>query len=193
MCNVIPLNHGTMGFYTIEGHHVFMTHEREKLARDNALSAKDAFFRVRTAFDSAERREADTLIFDYLESLHKGDPNGFVQDWVTLAFDAEQSAKYGWDLLYDYCCITRAARLADLRSEHGQMMGDLMNDNFGHPQGKIFRLEALSRGWFFRRPTFGVTVNLHKIQSISGVLSSFVMKFDGLTLSCSSRVTISSG
>lgn len=92
-----------MGYYTIEGHHVFMTHERENLARDNALSAKDALFRVRTAFNSPERREADTLIYNYLESLHKADPNGFVQDWVTLAFDAEQSATYGWDLLYDYC------------------------------------------------------------------------------------------
>jgi hypothetical protein len=182
-----------MGYYTIKGHHVFMTHEREDLARANALSAKDALFRVSTAFDSPERREADTLIFNYLESLYKADPIGFVQDWVTLALDAEQSAVYGWDLLYDYCCITKAARLADLRSEHGQMMGDLANDNFAYPMGKIFRLEALSRGWFFRRPTFGVTVNLHKIQSISGVLSSFVMNFDGLTLLCSSRVTASSG
>jgi hypothetical protein len=182
-----------MGYYTIEGHHVFMTRERENLARENALSAKNTFFRVRTAFDSPERREADTLTFNYLESLHKSDPNGFVQNWVTIALDAEQSAVYGWDLLYDYCCITKAARLVDLRSEHGQMMGDLTNDNFAHPMGKIFRLEALSRGWFFRRPTFGITVNLHKIQSISGVLSSFVMHFDGLTLSCSSRVTASSG
>ena len=68
---------------------------------NHALSTKTPFFRVRTAFDSPERREADTLIFKYLESLHKEDPTEFVQNWVKIALDAEQSAGYGWDLLYD--------------------------------------------------------------------------------------------
>ena len=168
-----------------------MTDERQKAAKEGALADKDAFFRVRMAFDSPERREGEKLIYGFLETQLSTDPKRFIEEWVKFDFDSEQAVKYGWDLLYDYCCITRAARLVEIRSDHGQMMGDLMNENFSHPMGKVFRLEALSQGWLFRKPTFGVTINLNKIRSIRGIPSDFVVKADGLTLVCGSRITAS--
>src|SRR5262245_7268724 len=168
-----------MGYYTVGKHHVFMTHEREQKAKRKALAHKNASFRIGMAFDSPERRQGQELIHRYLEAECKSDPQVFIEEWVRLDFDAQQSATYGWDLLYDYCCITNAARLVDLRSDQARIVGDLTNDNFAHPMGMIFRLEALSQGWFFKRPTFGVTVNLNKVLSIKGIPSDFVVKADG--------------
>jgi len=180
-----------LGYYEIGKHHVFMTEERENIAAENALADKDVFFRVRMAFDSPERRLGQQLIHQFLEREYKSNPTSFGESWVNLEFDSDQSIKYGWDLLYDYCCTTHAASLVELRSDHGQMMADWYNENFTHPMGKVFRLQALSKGWFSRRPTFGVTVNLNKIRSIKGIPSNFVVYADGLTLLCGAQVTVS--
>ncbi len=188
---VIRLKKYTMGYYSVGKHHVFMTQERETIAKEQALADKDAFFRVRMAFDSPERRQGEKLIHRFLKSQYKSNPELFIEEWVKFDFDSEEAVKYGWDLLFDYCCITKAARLVELRSEHAQMMGDLTNDNFAHPMGNVFRLEALSHGWFFRKPTFGVTVNLNNIRTINGIPSNFVVNADGFTLVCASQITAS--
>jgi len=189
--DVIRQKKHTMGYYSVGEHHVFMTDEREAIAKEKALADKEAFFRIRMAFDSPEHRQGEKLIDRFLESEYNSDPEQFIEEWVKFDFNSEDAVKYGWDLLFDYCCITKAARLVELRSEHAQMMGDLTNDNFANPMGNIFRLEALSQGWFFRRPTFGVTVNLNKIRSIKGIPSNFVVRADGLTLVCASQITAS--
>ncbi|WP_044302344.1 hypothetical protein [Rhodopirellula sallentina] len=180
-----------MPYYTIAGKHVFMTHHRTDKAQQLALAEKDIRWQAKTFFDTPERREACGIVDSFLRNLAATDPDGFDRDWVQIHLEGDEASNNVWDLLYDYCNLSSAASLIDIRNNEQRDIDNFMNNSYTHPMGKVFAIEAMGpKRWFKRQAGVRVIINAERVSAVHGTLSNFTFVSDGVRIHCSKNLTV---
>ena len=114
-----------MPYYKIERYKVFLARDRWLRINSLAMAHKDPQFRVSSMIaGQPAAREADELRFQYLTKLRREDQNTFFREWVEFDLTGGEAQDNAWDLLYDYCALSRIGYLADMRSEVHAILAD---------------------------------------------------------------------
>jgi len=186
-----------MPYYVIERYKVFLSHSRLSAINEIALAHKDPFFRVSSTTEgNPEVREADELRFQYLTNLCRKNRTRFYQEWVKFDLRGQEAQENAWDLLYDYCALTRIGNLEDTRSEVHAILAEYAGDSYTYPMGRIFALRVPGRHSLASllqlkpRPMLKLDVDTSKIVSASGTLEDFCLQFRHCTFKCGKEFSV---
>ena len=186
-----------MPFYKIERHKVFLSHDRWLKINSLAMAHKAPEFRVSSMIaGQPAAREADELRFRQLTKLCRDDPYAFVREWVEFDLRGREAQENAWDLLYDYCVLSRIGYLTDMRSEMHAIIADYAGDSYTYPMGRVFALRVLggqslaSLLHLRPRPTLTLEIDTGQIISAAGTLEDFRLQFRHCAFQCSRHLSI---
>lgn len=130
-----------MPYFLIKSEPVFLHTSLFERVRAEALKDKDAMFRASSMIAGRrEGKEAEKLMFDYLEKQFEDDPIRFYSEIINFDLKEEEATENVWDLLYDYCFYYGCGYLADIRSDLGKTFADYVGNSYTYPMGKAFTL-----------------------------------------------------
>lgn len=166
-----------MAYMVVKGQPVFLhTAARSKVYKE-AFRDKDKMWRL--GFSIAgfpHRKEAERLIWRTLRSWQVANPQAFRSQYVEFDMLGNEAQRDVWDLLYDYCCYTGAAQLADTRDAVQAILADWVDDTLNYPMGRVFLLRH--RGgpsWPFKKKRLDVVIDTTQVVRVAGTLGDFVI------------------
>ena len=188
-----------MPYYHIERYKVFLSHDRWLKINSLAMAHKDPQFRVSSIIaGQPAAREADELRFQQLTKLCREDPDTFFREWVEFDLRGREAQENAWDLLYDYCALSRIGYLADMRSEVHAVLADYAGDSYTYPMGRVFALRVsashtLASLLHLRprpRPKLTLEIQTSQIERAFGTLEDFRIQFRHCTFLCGRLLSI---
>jgi hypothetical protein len=186
-----------MPYYKIKRNKVFLSHDRWLKLNSLAMAHKDPHFRVTSMFAGEKAaREADELRFQQLAKFYQEDPDTFHREWVEFNLKGREAQDNAWDLLYDYCSLSRIGYLEDMRSEVQAFVADYVGDSYTYPMGRVFALRVFAGhtvASFLHlrsRPTLTLEIQTSQIVSAIGTLEDFRLQFRHCTFQCGKFLSI---
>jgi hypothetical protein len=186
-----------MPYYKIEGYKVFLSHDRWLKINSLAMAHKDPPFRVSSMIaGQPAAREADKLRFQQLTKLCREDSDKFFREWVEFDLRGREAQENAWDLLYDYCVLSRVGYLTDARSAVHAILADYADDSYTYPMGRVFALRVLAGHTVASllhlrpRPTLTLEIDTSQIVSAVGTLDDFRIQFRHCAFQCSRLLSI---
>lgn len=185
-----------MSYYIIDGMPVFLTWSKyyqlkEEIMLKNKMG-DDLFFGIR-GWDSNEAELLSSTINQVLLEKSKRDINTFRRQWANFSMGKDEAADNAWDLLFDYCHLTKNAVLNNLNVRAG------VNQESIPPAlpGRVVVLSLLAPETSLLKRLRGKTrlagrlvIDSEQIDSIEGNLENFIMMYRGLPIRFSSCIEI---
>jgi hypothetical protein len=185
-----------MSYYIIDGMPVFLTWSkyyqlREEIMRRNKIG-DDCFFGIR-GWDSNEAELLSNTISEVLLEKSQKDINTFRRQWANFSMGQDEAADNAWELLFDYCHLTKNAVLNNLNvpaegyreSPQTAFLGRVFALNLCGPETSLFkRLRGKSR------LVGRLVIDSEQIESIDGNLENFLLVYRGLPIRFSSCIEI---
>jgi len=187
-----------MSYFKVENQLVYMPEEKYSHILIQELNVSD--YQGYYIMTNSEKKPSDqirheAMVYDFLKSLYESDRELFLRQWVRFELAGENAQNNIWHLLYDYCLCYGHALLSDPRSDHKQMMDDLMgNTTQSLPTGNIFSLLIRTKPYKFtlkKAPKVRILIDAEKAVKIVGQLSNFAIYFENNSvISCSDNITV---
>lgn len=185
-----------MPFLAVGPHQVFLSIDRWGALNRLALANKPHNFIVQSMFaDSPEKREADKLRIECLESLFASDSQKFEAEWVGFRWQDEEAKENVSRLIWDWCVLRKAGRIEQARGAVNTVLATSGN-TFLYPYGMKFALivpmpRTLKEIVLFRPARrLRYLIDVAKVVEICGRLTSFVVKIDSFTLSFDEAISL---
>lgn len=186
-----------MPYYKIDRHKVFLSHDRWQNLNQLAMAHKDPVFRVSSMMAGHKAaREAEELRVQYLNKLYREDSYAFVRDWVVFDLTGRKAQENAWDLLWDYCALSRVGYLVDTRSDASSILSDFSGESYMYPMGRVFSLRCkaahtvLSLFHLRSRPMITLEINTCHIVRAFGTLEDFELQLHHCTFQCSRLLNV---
>lgn len=186
-----------MSYYIIDGMPVFLTWSKyyqlkEEILRRNKMG-DDRFFGIR-GWDSAEAELLSNTINEVLLEKSQKDINTFRRQWANFSMGKDEAADNAWELLYDYCHLTKNAVLNNLDIPSGGHLapsaqypipGPILVLNLCGPETSLIkRLRGKAR------LVGRLVINSEQIDRIDGNLENFLLVYRGRSIRFSSCIEI---
>lgn len=185
-----------MSYYIIDGMPVFLTWSKyyqlkEEIMLKNKIG-DDRFFGIR-GWDSKEAELLSSTINQILLEKSKKDINTFRRQWASFSMGRDEAADNAWELLFDYCHLTKNAVLNNLNIPARAKKGSITS---AFP-GRVFALNLCAPETSLLKRLRGkarlagrLVIDSEQIDSIDGNLENFLMMYRGLPIRFSSCIEI---
>ncbi|MEQ8176361.1 MAG: hypothetical protein ABRQ26_15015 [Syntrophomonadaceae bacterium] len=186
-----------MSYYIIDGMPVFLTWSKyyqlkEEITCRNKMG-DDLFFGIR-GWNSSEAELLSNTINEVLLEKSKKDIHTFRRQWANFSMGKDEAADNAWELLFDYCHLTKNAVLNNINVQAG---GYIESYPWPAVPGRVFVLNLCAPETSFFKRLRGkarlvgrLVIDSEQIESIDGNLENFLLVYRGLPIRFSSCIEI---
>ncbi len=182
-----------MPYINISGHNVFLYSEIYSKIKNDVLRDKSASYRTSSIIaGTKECLETEKLMIDWLKMKNRENSETFYKEYVNFSIGDEYAKIDIFDLLFDWCDLSRLGYIVDNRDSIQKILSDYEGDSIGYPAGKIFGLEIkvcstsnVLRRIFSAKKSVYLQIDTAKVTKLEGHLEDFQIYMGQLILSFS--------
>lgn len=181
-----------MPYCKISSYHVFLHRSLQSQISSEVLKDKPSVYKVSSFISGSKaNKETKNEILYWLEQKFRENPSHFKEQFVKFSLVGEDARYDVFDLLYDWCSLSKLGWIKDNRNAVDKLISDYEGENLSYPAGKVFHIvvKAISHNSFINRlfssssKEVRVEINTQKISRLEGVISNFNLVMGQIVLS----------
>lgn len=184
-----------MSYCKISHCHVFLHRSLHSQILSEVLKDKPSVYKVSSFISGSDaNKETENEIIYWLEQKFKENPSHFKEQFVKFSLIGEDARSDVFDLLFDWCSLSKLGRIADNRDVVDNLISDHEGESLLHPAGKVFHIvvKAIPHNSFINRlfssfKEVRVEIDTQKVSRLEGVISDFNLVMGQIVLSFNTK------
>ncbi len=184
-----------MPYCKIANYHVFLHRSLYSQIVSEVLKDKPPVYKVSSFISGSEaNKEKENAIIYWLEKKFKENPSHFKEQFVKFSLFGQDARSDVFDLLYDWCSLSKLGRIVGNRDEVNKLISDYEGKSLSYPAGKVFHIvvKVIPHNSFINKllspsKEIMVEIDTQKVTRLEGVISDFNLLMGQIVLYFNNR------